>query len=280
MWYFERMEFVVGSPLPEIRARALNTGSPAGNLIHRDEHARRYGFRAGLVPGTSIYACITRSFTEFFGREWLEHGSAEVRFVHPVYDGEELRVSGCLMHRNEAGTLHSEFQAANPQGVLCAAGMAELPCQAPVPAPELDDYPAGNRRKRAISLDLLEPGEILTPVRSEFTWNVQWEYCQKSIRDHQPIYQQLLHPGWLLSQANLILTANYDVNTWIHVASVVQKYHAQDAECVVETRGRIADKFERHGHHYAVLDLGLFAGERCLETIKHTVIFRIAPKAA
>jgi hypothetical protein len=273
------MEFVVGSSLPEIRAKALNTGSPTGNLIHQDEQAKRYGFRAGLVPGTSIYACVTRSLAEFFGRDWLERGATEIRLVHPVYDGDELRLSGCLMHRNQAGTLHAEFEVTNQQGVLCAVGMGELPCQAPA-RPRLDDYPAGNQNRRTISLDLLEPGEQLTPIRAEFTWNVQWEYCQKTIRDHQPLYQELAHPGWLLSQANLIFAANFELTAWIHAASVVQKCQALAAESVVETRGRVVEKFERNGHHYVVMDLALFAGERCLEAIRHTVIFRIAPKAA
>jgi hypothetical protein len=129
-------------------------------------------------------------------------------------------------------------------------------------------------------LETLKVGEPLTPIRSEFTRNTHWEYCQKSIRDHNPIYSQIVHPGWLLTQANLILAANYDLPPWIHVSSAIQNYHAQDKECIVETRGKVRDRFERGGHHFVVVDLALFVSECCLETVQHTAIFRIAPRAA
>lgn len=274
------MELTIGSPIPEYRIKALNSGAAAGNLIHDDEHARRCGFRGGLVSGASIYAYITRCITELFGTEWIERGCAEVRFVHPVYDGEEIRVAGLLARGGNPGTVRVDLEAANPQGVLCGVGTARLAPETSAPEPKPADYPAGHGKRRPISLDLLAVGQPLTPIYTDFTWNVHWEYCQKTIRDHNPLYQQRLHPGWLLSQANLVLAANYDLPAWIHVSSVVRKYHAQDSECVVETRGRVTGKFERNGHHYVVLDLALFTGDRCLETILHTVIFRIAPRAA
>ncbi len=275
------MLYAVGTPLPEYRVKAYNNGADSNNLIHDDEHARRYGFRAGLVPGTSVFAYMSRSLVEFLGRDWLERGFAEVRFVHPVYDGEEVRVGGCLASVTRDGTLCVDCQGLNNQGVTCAAGTARLPAQTPGPEPTLDEFPAGRGKlKRQISLESLKVGEILNPVTSEFTWRIHWEYCQKSIRDHHPIYSQALHPGWLLSQANRLLAANYDLPPWIHVSSVLQNYRIQDNECIVETRGRVQDKFERGGHHFIVVDAAVFAAARCLATIRHTAIFRIAPRAA
>jgi hypothetical protein len=271
----------VGSPLPEYRTKALNSGFNSGNLIHYDEHARRYGFRGGLVPGSSLYSYVTRSLVEFLGRDWLARGSAEIRFVHPVYDGEEIRVGGCVSPCSKDAVLHLDVQGTNSQGVTCIVGIAGLPDKSVEPEPIPDDYPAGRGKlRRPISLDLLKVGTLLTPVSSEFTWKIHWEWCQKVIHDHHPIYRQLLHPGWLLSQANQILASNYEMTAWIHASSVVQHYHAQDAECFVETRGKVAEKFERNGHHYVVLDLALFANQRCLGSIRHTAIFRIAPRAA
>ena len=156
-----------------------------------------------------------------------------------------------------------------------------MPLQAPADEPSLRDFPAGRGKlNRPISLETLKAGERLTPLVSEFTWNLNWEYCRKTVRDHHGIYRECAHPGWLLSQANLILAANYDLPPWIHVASAVQHYRAQKQECAVETRGSVREKFERKGHHFIVLDLGLFAEKRCLATIRHTAIFRIAPRAA
>jgi len=275
------MLYAVGSALPEYRIRAINNAADSNNLIHEDEHARRYGYQRGLVPGVSLFAYMTRSLVEFVGRDWLERGSASVRFLRPVYDGEEVRVTGTLAGVLKDGGLSIELQLGNVKGVTCCIGTAGLPTQTPSPEPSMRDFPAGHGKLgRPISLDLLKVGERLNPVTSEFTRKTHWEYCQKAIRDHHPIYHQVVHPGWLLSRANLVISINYSIASWIHVSSEVQNYRTQEAECVVETRGRVADKFERKGHHYVVLDLAAFAGERCLETIKHTVIFRIAPRAA
>lgn len=275
------MRYSVGFPLPEHRVKAFNNKASCGNLIHNDEIARRYGFRSGLVPGASIYAYMSRSLVDLLGKDWLERGSAEIRLIHPVYEGEELKVSGAISSVAEDGTLGIDYQVLNNLGVTCAAGTAHLPAEPPDGMPSVEDYPAGRpRRNRPISLEMLNPGDALAPVSSEFTWNIHWEYCQKSIRDHHPLYQEALHPGWLLEQANLILEANYDLPSWIHVASVVQKYGLQTKEGVVETRGRVHDKFEHNGHHFIVLDLAVFSPSGCLEKIRHTVIFRIAPRAA
>jgi hypothetical protein len=276
------MLYVVGAPLPDYRAKACNNGADSTNLIHDDECARHYGFRAGLVPGVSIFAYVSRSLVEFLGEPWLERGFTEVRFIHPLYDGEEVRTAGILSSITKEGTLCIDLQAMNSQGVTCAAGVARLTAQPTgEPEPNPEDYPARDAGpRRPISLESLKVGELLTPIRSEFTRTTHWEYCQKSIRDHHPIYSRVLHPGWLLNQANLILAANYELPPWIHAASVVQNYHFQDSECVVETRGKVRDKFERGGHHFVVLDLVLFASGRCLQSVQHTAIFRIAPRAA
>ena len=137
------MLYAVGAQIPEYRVRAFNNASDSTNLIHADEHARRYGYRGGLVPGVSIFAYMSRSLVDFLGRAWLERGSADVRFLHPIYDGEEVRVSGSLAAVGKDGTLRIEFQALNALGVTCARGAAGLPLEAPRPKPGTSDYPTG-----------------------------------------------------------------------------------------------------------------------------------------
>jgi len=275
------MLFAIGSPLPDYRIRASTVSLNQANRIHDDEFARKCGYRGALVPGASIYGYLARSLAELLGREWLERGTAEVRFVLPVYEGEEIRISGSIRSVTPEGVLCLDCQAMNSKGETCAAGSATLPREPLAPPPELDSYPAGKHRpQRSITLQSLRVGENLLPVKSEFTRQTHWSYCQKIIRDHHPLFQEMIHPGWMLSQAGILLAENYDLPAWIHVASAIRHYHAQWEECVVETRGRVRDKFEQKGSHYLVLDLALFAGERCLQTITHTVIFRIAPRAA
>ncbi len=271
----------IGSPLPDYRIKASTGALGKANRIHDDEYARRCGYRGALVPGASIYAYMARSLVELLGREWLERGTAEVRFMLPVYEGEEIRISGTIRSMTPEGVLCIDCQAMNSRGETCAVGTATLPQQETSPAPTLEDYPAGKHRPgRTLALQTLRIGEELIPVKSEFTRQTHWSYCQKIIRDHLPLFQDLIHPGWLLSQPGLVLAENYDLPAWIQVASAVHHYHSQSEECTVETRGRVSDKFELKGNHYLVLDLALFAGNFCLQTIMHTVIFRIAPRAA
>jgi hypothetical protein len=275
------MLFSVGSSLPEYRIKAAIDPADSNNRIQDDEYARHHGFRAGLLSGTTLFAYMSRPLVELLGRNWLKGGSAEVRFVRPVYEGEEIRVSGSVSSVAKDGTLVLDYQAANNQGATCGIGVAQLPPNPPAPEPSLGDYPTGRAKlHRPISLESLEVGDILTPVTSEFTWNVHWQYCRKSIRDHHPMYEKILHPGWLVSRASQILAANYAIQAWIDVLCQVQHFHVQEEECAIETRGRVQGKYERDGDHFIVLNLAVFASTRCLATIGYSAIFRIAPNAA
>ncbi len=275
------MLYGAGSLLPEHRVRASIEPADFYNRIQDDEYARRYGFRSGVVPGVFVFAYMSRPLAESFGRDWLERGSAEVRFVRPVYEGEEIRVSGSVTSVGKDGSIGVDYQAANGQGAICGIGTAQLPSSLPATEPAIADYPAGKSKlHRPISLESLQGGEILTPVSSEFTWNVPWQYCRKAIRDLHPLYEKILHPGWLASRASQILSANYALQAWIDVSCQVQHFHLLEKECAIQTRGRIQDKYERKGDHFVELDLAVFAPTCCLAAIRYTAIFRIAPNAA
>jgi hypothetical protein len=271
----------VGSFLPEYRVKASIDLADCNNRIQDDEYARRHGFGAGLVSGTTLFAYMSRPLVELLGRDWLERGSAEVRFVRPIYEGEEIRISGIVSSAAKDGTLLLDCQALNNQGAICGIGVAQLSPGMLTPEPSLGDYPSGRAKlHRPIFLESLEVGEILTPITSAFTWNIHWQYCRKSIRDHHPLYEKILHPGWIAGRASQILAANYSIPAWIDVSCQVQHFHVQEEECTIETRGRVQGKYERDGDHFIVLDLGIFSQTRCLATIRFTAIFRIAPNAA
>ncbi len=275
------MLFSVGTSLPEYRIKASIDTADSNNRIQDDEYARHYGFRAGLLPGTTLFAYMSRPLVELMGKDWLERGSADVRSVRPIYEGEEMRVSGSVSSVAKDGTLLLDYQALNNQGTTCGIGVAQLPPGAGTPEPVPDDYPSGRAKlHRLISLETLQVGENLTPISTEFTWNVHWQYCRKSIRDHHPMYEKILHPGWLVSRASQILAANYSIPAWIDVSCQVRHFHVLEEECTIETRGRVQGKYERDGDHFIILDLAVFAPSRCLATIRYTAIFRIAPNAA
>jgi hypothetical protein len=277
----DAMPYSAGSSLPEHRIKASIVDDDSSNRIQDDEYARRYGFRAGLVPGTSVFAYMSRPLVELMGRDWLERGSAEVHFFRPICEGEEIRVSGTVGSVTNDGSVSLDYKAINHQGVTCGIGIAKLPTVASASEPSPDNYPPGRAKiHRPISLESLQVGEALTPLTTEFTWNVHWQYCRKTIRDHHLLYERIMHPGWLASRGSQIMAQNYAIPAWIDVSTYVQNFHLLEEECTVETRGRVYDKFERDGDHFINLDLAVFSPKHCLATIRYTAIFHIAPNAA
>ena len=81
------------SYLGPYRVTAFNASKESENKIHDDAVARQFGFRGGLVPGVDVYAYMTHLPISRWGRAWLERGSAECRFLKPVYDGDMAVVS-------------------------------------------------------------------------------------------------------------------------------------------------------------------------------------------
>ena len=110
------MHYSVGASLPEHRIKASIDAADSSNRIQDDEYARRYGFRAGLVPGVSIFAYMSRPLVELMGRDWLERGSAEVHFLRPIYEGEEIHVSGTISSVADDGTAIAGLQGFQQSG--------------------------------------------------------------------------------------------------------------------------------------------------------------------
>ncbi len=80
--------------------------------------AAEYGFRGGLVPGVTVYGYMTVPIVDS-EPAWLERGSMHVRFLEPVYDGEEIVVRA---EANEDGSM--DVLAEREDGTVCAKGHA------------------------------------------------------------------------------------------------------------------------------------------------------------
>ena len=73
---------------------AFNLSAASENKIHDDAVAQKFGFQGGLVPGVEVYAYMSNLPVRQFGAEWLSGGTAECRFLKPVYDGRQAVASG------------------------------------------------------------------------------------------------------------------------------------------------------------------------------------------
>src|SRR6266852_4772631 len=106
------------------RERARNTSADSENKIHDDTTATKYGFRGGLVPGITVYGYMTVPIVERFGVDWLEHGSMQVKFHQPFYDGEVVIV------RDEADSsadpINIAITAEREDGIACATALATV----------------------------------------------------------------------------------------------------------------------------------------------------------
>src|SRR5436309_11284794 len=122
----------MASRIEPYRVSAYNTSRHSENKMHDDTVAKRYGFSGGLVPGVDVMAYMIHLPVAKWGRDFLERGLIEARFVKPVYDGEIAEVAG--IEREGVLTLSVESR-----GELCATGSASLPPA--VQLPSLSEFP-------------------------------------------------------------------------------------------------------------------------------------------
>ncbi len=244
---------------------AFNTATASTNKIHDDAVARQYGFRGGLVPGVDVYAYMTRVPVAHWGIEFLRHGWMTARFAQPVYDGEQVTVTGTP--EDDALVL----ELAGPDEVVRATGRAsltppatnrEIPPEAPLPDP-----------RPAASAESLRPGTVLGSIADEFDVLRARDYLA-TVREDLTIYTAgpYAHPGWLLRFANSILVANVVLGPWIHVSSDVALLGVVGSGQAIDVHGAVVDEYERKGHRFVELDVAILAEGDVVQRIHHTAI--------
>lgn len=278
------------------RVTARNLAGESENRIHDDAVARDFGFRGGLVPGVTTYAYMTRPVVEEWGKPWLASGSMSVRFVAPVYDGDEIVVTARRTHGADdaardrsalevptLGVPALDLEVTNLEGQVCARGQARLGAD-PARAPVARDYPnvAPPLDRRPVTREVLGGLATLGSVQRTFRLGRAAEYLD-AIGDDSVVYEQVAHPGWIILDANEILVRNVLLGPWVHVQSEVQHFSSIGDGDMVSTRGRIAALFGRGGHEFVELDLAVFAGEppheRAVWAVHHTAIYHLARPA-
>ncbi|MGA3043745.1 MAG: MaoC family dehydratase [Bryobacteraceae bacterium] len=234
--------------MDSFRVVARNTAPDSENRIHDDQTAAAYGFRGGLVPGVTVYGYLTVPVIRHFGEDWLARGAMRVRFLQPVYEGDEVVVT----------LSGSDVAASLADGTVCASAEVSWP-EDPPPSPDLyPEAPLPADRPPA-SPQSLTPGRILGTL-----------YVNLPLAD----------PAALLTLSNHLLMQNVKLGPWIHAASEVRHFSlVRDGE-LLSVRGRIADRFERKGHRFVVLDILVVAGARPIQYVRHTAIYELRPPAS
>lgn len=272
----------MSEPLPLYRVTAKNT-STGENKIHDDVTARRYGFPGALVPGVTIYAYMTQPLAAAFGAAWLGRGTASVRFVRPVMDGEEVTVRGQVVARDARGVT-ATLTASTPRTPECATLTATIPAGSPTPenvaayaeAPLPDPRPEATREHWASLAALGTP-------RAHYDEAAAEAYLAK-VAEPLALYRgrdAWVHPGFLLEQGNRAVDRNVTMGPWIHVGSAVRHLGGARLGERLATRGRVRSLFEKKGREFVELELVIVAGERArpVASLLHTAIYRLPPPA-
>ena len=264
--------------LPLYRVTAKNT-STGENKIHDDATARRYGFPGALVPGVTIYAYMTEALAAAFGAAWLSRGTASVRFVKPVLDGEEVTVEGAVVARDARGVT-ATLTARTPSTPECATLTATIPAGSPTPvnvasyaeAPLPEPRPDATRERWASLTTVGTP-------RAHYDEAAAEAYLAK-VTEPLSLYRGAgawVHPGFLLEQGNRAIDRNVKMGPWIHVGSTVRHLGGARVGERLATRGRVRSLFEKKGREFVELDLVIVAGDtaRPVAHLLHTAIYRL-----
>ncbi len=259
--------------LPVYLVRTHNPSAASENRMHSDEVAAAYGFKGALVPGVTVFSHMTQPLVAKYGADWLSRGSAEVEFAKPAYEGELLSINTA----SGADANSYALTCVNEQGVELARMSAQLRDAPPVADKRAALEPAAATGERPeVTWDLMEVGKpfpalVWKPTRSD---NLEW--CADS-RNELAIYREgaapVLHPGFVLRQANLVLRNRFTLPAWIHTGSRIVFHAAARAGETFEVRAIPEEKWQRKGHEFVRLYVCILREGHVVTEILHTAIF-------
>jgi acyl dehydratase len=260
--------------LPVYAVRTHNAHADSENRMHSDDVAAAYGFKGALVPGVTVFSHMTQPLVAKHGADWLARGSAEVTFTKPAYEGELLTVR--TAHADDADSY--AITCVNEQGVEIArmsAQLRDLPPVADARAALAPAAPTGE--KPLVTWDLMEVGKPFPSLAWQPTQADNIEWCA-DVRDELPIYREgaapVLHQGFVLRQANLVLRNRFTLPAWIHTDSRIAFHAVARAGDTFEVRAIPEEKWRRKGHEFVRLYVCILRDGRVVTEIVHTAIFQ------
>jgi acyl dehydratase len=266
-------------PLPEYRVKAVNTSTDSDNKIHDDATARRYGFSGGLVPGVTVYAYLTEPLVAAFGPPWLQRGTASVRFMKPILDGEAVHVSGEITARDPQVGVSATVRATTASTGECAVLHATLPAGSPTPlnlalyteAPLPVERVPGTR-------EYFDAHTVLGTFVTRYDAAEAHDYVTR-VSDPLPVYHPpgggWVHPAYYTQLGNRCLRTNVVIGPWIHVGSVVRHLGSARIGDTLAARSRVRSLWEKKGRDFVELDIAILANGKPVAHVLHSAIYRL-----
>ena len=243
------------------QGEGFNQVPESENRIHSDEVAHAYGFRGALVPGVTVSAYLIHPAIVAGGEEWLARGRAHCVVHSPVYDRERFRVDV-----TEAGVTSYDAALSDDREVRCASAQVSLPDGSPTPPILRGDppiVPDAERKTatRAVMEELREKGLSAMHVR----WDGSNEIT-RYLRDPSEMPalfrdNGLANPSFVLALTNWILGQNVRMSPWLHLQTDSQNFRSISWGDEIVVEAAIADLFEKKGHEFVDLDVGIFVAD-------------------
>ncbi|MBK6659322.1 MAG: MaoC family dehydratase [Proteobacteria bacterium] len=262
----------VGERLPAWSVTAINDAANGRNPIHDDAAAQRHGFAGGLVAGVTTYGYLLHPMVALLGQEFLRNGASQVRLRSPIYAGQRLDVVATVSAVSSAA-LGLELEVRNDSGAVCAVGAAQWPAPAPVarPQPRTATLP---ETLRPATPEALRAEPVLGTLSVARTRDEVAGF-NADAADELDCYSGLVHPAWLLRQANILLDRSVALGPWIHTASDIQHLGIVRPDEAITVRGEVIGLSQRKGHDYADIDIVIETTQPVMR-ILHTAIYRLA----
>jgi acyl dehydratase len=255
------------------------------NPIHSTGFALRYGFRGPLVGGVTVWGWATPAILEAAGGAWLDRGWADFVLRQPVYPGDRLTVHVRPdTERNDGAFAVSMTNQDGVDCVVATVGLGDAPWLPELRTPaRLRPAPAPDPKPELL-LATAPVGEDLAPMSVRMSADDARAYIRQSQRTDDTRFAgeaPRLHPGWIAGRVEDLLRHNYAILASMHTRSRVQHLAPAMAGQTLTVAATFIEAYERKGHHIGVFDCLVLAenGDR-LAHIRHTTIFRIAPKLA
>jgi acyl dehydratase len=257
----------MSQPLAAYHVQAYNTAKDSENKMHDDVVARRFGFSGGLVTGVDLLAYMMHLPVARWGRDFLERGFIEGRFLKPVYDGDDLTLAA----EPDMGTLQLSLKG---RGQVCASGAASL--RETVPSVDLSKYPVTPpvAERRPVDEQSYAAGKWFGVAPMRYAAAEAAAYA-RDVRDDEALYARdgLVHPGVVQRLMNRVLVENAVLGPWIHVGSKMQLLSAIAVGEELTARARVTEAYEKKGHRFVELDAVVVAnGTRAVAHCHHIAI--------
>lgn len=254
-----------------MRVVAVNRAFDHPNLVHHDDYARSVGFQGGLVPGVDVFAYLTRPAIEHFGRDWLEHGAGEVRFVKPVYHGDQLDID--TTHAGNGELTITARCAGEVRAFLTARHATTLAFDGPDIIPESSVFePKLKAVRRSFFAGMVLGSLAVTLTESDCLTQLE------EVGETLDLYrlERIVHPGHLLRFADQVLSANVDLPPWLHVGSFVRNYGLVHWNDSLSVRARVIGTFVRKRNQFIQLDVLMSGadGQPRMRVSPYTAIYK------